>query len=114
MDAITHPPTPSNEPVRTYAPGSAEVDSLVAALGDMASRPAELTMTIGGAKRMAGGDRVTVVAPHRHKLVLGETAQATTADVEAAIGAALGAGPAWRALPFAAPAVPVVLAGAAD
>ena len=40
------------------------------------------------------------MAPHRHELVLGETAQATTADVEAAVGAALAAAPAWRAMPF--------------
>ena len=36
----------------------------------------------------------------RIALVLGETAQATRTDVEAAIGAALTAAPAWRELPF--------------
>jgi 1-pyrroline-5-carboxylate dehydrogenase len=40
------------------------------------------------------------VAPHRHDLVLGATAQATGADVEAAIGAALAAAPGWQQLPF--------------
>ncbi|MDT4922581.1 MAG: 1-pyrroline-5-carboxylate dehydrogenase [Pseudonocardiales bacterium] len=100
MDAITHPPVPWNEPIRTYAPGSAEALSLAAALEDMAAQPTELTMTINGVARMGGGARIPVVAPHRHELVLGETANATSRDVEAAIGAALAAAPAWRGLPF--------------
>src|SRR4051812_16121944 len=100
MDAVTHPPRPFNEPVRTYAPGSAEAESLAAALADMAGRRIELPMTIGGSRRMGGGARIDMVAPHRHDLVLGQSAQATEADVEAAIDAALAAAPAWRDLPF--------------
>ena len=100
MDAITHPPAPTNEPVRTYAPGSAEARSLAATLDDMAATPTDLTMTIGGAARMAGGERIRVVAPHRHALVLGETGQATDEDVDLAIGASLEAAPGWRELPF--------------
>jgi 1-pyrroline-5-carboxylate dehydrogenase len=49
---------------------------------------------------MAGGAPVDVLAPHRHGLVLGATAQATEQDVEAAVQAALAAAPAWRELPF--------------
>jgi 1-pyrroline-5-carboxylate dehydrogenase len=100
MDAITHPPIPSNEPVRGYAPGSPERASLAAKLDELACGGAELTMTIAGAQRMAGGDRIEVVQPHRRQSVLGVTGQATDADVEAAIGAALTAAPAWRELPF--------------
>ncbi len=100
MDAITHPPVPVNEPIRSYAPGSAERRSLAAALEEMASRTAELTMTIGGVQRMAGGERIRVVAPHQHKLLLGESAQASAADVDSAVQAALTAAPAWRELPF--------------
>ncbi len=100
MDAITHPPAPWNEPIHTYVPGSAEATSLAAALEEMSGRAVDLTMTIGGETRMAGGERRAVVAPHRHELVLGETAQATTADVDGAVSAALAAAPAWRAMPF--------------
>jgi 1-pyrroline-5-carboxylate dehydrogenase len=100
MDAITHPPAPVNEPIRSYAPGSAERETLAATLRDLAAEPAELTMTIGGRQRMAGGEPLTVVAPHHHAQVLGTTAQATAADVEAAIGSALAAAPGWRDLPF--------------
>jgi 1-pyrroline-5-carboxylate dehydrogenase len=100
MDAITHPPAPVNETVRSYAAGSAERDAVAAALDKLSATRTELTMTIGGAQRMGGGERLDVVAPHRHALVIGQTAQSTEADVEAAIGAALGAAPAWRELPF--------------
>jgi 1-pyrroline-5-carboxylate dehydrogenase len=100
MDAITSPPAPWNEPIRTYVPGSAEADSLTAALDELAGDRAELTMTIGGQPRMAGGQRIEVVAPHQHDLVLGETAHATEQDVQAAVDAALAAAPEWRALPF--------------
>jgi 1-pyrroline-5-carboxylate dehydrogenase len=100
MDAITSPPAPANEPVHSYAPGSAERAILAAELETQAADKLELTMTVGGAQRMAGGDRIPVRAPHRHDLLLGEAAQATRADVEAAIGAALTAAPAWRELPF--------------
>lgn len=49
---------------------------------------------------MAGGDPIDVVQPHRHASVLGTTAQATPADVRAAIDAAQAAAPAWRDLAF--------------
>jgi 1-pyrroline-5-carboxylate dehydrogenase len=100
MDAITSPPPPINEPIHTYAPGSAERASLERRLAELAAAPAELTMTIGGVQRMGGGARITVAAPHRHELALGESAQATAADVAAAVGSALAAAPSWRELPF--------------
>jgi 1-pyrroline-5-carboxylate dehydrogenase len=100
VDAITHPPIPSNEPVRGYAPGSAERGPLAAKLAELSSGGAELTMTVGGVQRMASGERIEVVQPHQRHSTLGTLAQATNADVEAAVGAALTAAPAWRDLSF--------------
>ena len=100
MDAATNVPKPVNEPVKGYAPGSPERASLESRLKEMASERAELTMTIGGKRRMAGGESYDVVQPHAHAQVLGTTAEATTADVTAAVDAALGAAPAWRDLSF--------------
>ncbi|HEU5005840.1 MAG TPA: L-glutamate gamma-semialdehyde dehydrogenase, partial [Jatrophihabitantaceae bacterium] len=100
MDAITTVPVPVNEPVRGYAPGSAERARLAAKLAELSSGPVELTMTIGDKQVMGSGERFSVTAPHRHAQVLGEAAQAGPADVEAAIGCALAAAPAWRELPF--------------
>ena len=100
MDAVTRPPAPVNEPVRTYAPGTSERKSLTGALGELARERAELTMTIAGEQRMAQGARVPVVAPHDHRHVLGETAQACAEDVDSAIKAAIAAAPPWRDLEF--------------
>jgi 1-pyrroline-5-carboxylate dehydrogenase len=100
MDAVTSPPVPVNEPVRTYRPESEQRRTLVEELNRMSSGAIELPMTIGGVRRMGGGDSIDVVMPHRHRAVLGWTAQATPQDVSAAIDAALTAAPAWRELPF--------------
>jgi 1-pyrroline-5-carboxylate dehydrogenase len=100
MDAVTTPPQPVNEPTRTFAPGSAERASLEARIKELGGEQVELTATIAGVQRMAGGDRYDVVQPHRHAAVLGTSANATDADVRDAVDAALAAGPAWRALPF--------------
>ena len=100
MDAITSPPSPRNEPVRSYPPGSPERASLTRVLTELAGQRTELTMTIGGVARMAGGERFDVVTPHRHAHVLGVSAQASAADVADAVRAAMRAAPAWRELPF--------------
>ncbi|MFC4561988.1 L-glutamate gamma-semialdehyde dehydrogenase [Nocardiopsis mangrovi] len=100
MDAVTSVPAPVNEPVLTYAPGSAERAELTERLDALAKEPVELTMTIGGEHRMGGGDRVDVVQPHRHAAVLGTLGNATHDDARAAVAAAGRAAPEWRALPF--------------
>ncbi|HKS50033.1 MAG TPA: L-glutamate gamma-semialdehyde dehydrogenase [Amycolatopsis sp.] len=100
MDAITHPPAPANEPVRDYAPGSPERKSLTAKLAELSATQFELTMTIDGERRMAGGTPIDVVQPHNHGHVLGTTANATHADAKAAVAAALRAAPDWRRIPF--------------
>jgi len=100
MDAITSVPAPVNEPVLGYAPGSAERESLKRRIAELAGERAELTMTIDGVARLAGGDRFDVVAPHDHQHVLGTAAQATESDVADAVAAAKRAAPAWRELPF--------------
>ncbi len=100
MDAITSTPVPRNEPVRSYPPGGPERDSLTRTLAELAAQRVELTMTIGGAQRMAGGEPFDVVAPHRHTHVLGISAQASATDVADAVRTAMQAAPAWRELPF--------------
>jgi 1-pyrroline-5-carboxylate dehydrogenase len=100
MDAVSSVPEPVNEPVHTYAPGSAERESLRRRIAELEGERHELTMTIGGERRMAGGDPVDVVQPHDHRHVLGVTAQATAKDVADAVAAAKQAAPAWRDLPF--------------
>ncbi|MFW5416285.1 L-glutamate gamma-semialdehyde dehydrogenase [Nocardiopsis sp. CNT-189] len=100
MDAVTNVPVPANEPVLTYAPGSAERAELEAKLAELGKEPVELPMTIDGERRMGGGTRIDVVQPHRHASVLGTLGNATHEDARAAVAAAKRAAPAWRAMPF--------------
>jgi 1-pyrroline-5-carboxylate dehydrogenase len=101
MDALFSVPEPRNEPVRDYAPGSAQVTSLQKRLGDLAGSPIDLTMTIDGVQKMAGGASINVVQPHKHAHVLGVTGNATHDDAAAAVAAAKNAAPMWRDLSYA-------------
>lgn len=100
MDAVTQVPAPVNEPVHSYAPGSPERARLEVKLKELADNPIDLPMTIGGEKRMGGGERVNVVQPHNHQAVIGTFAGATEQDAQDAVDAALAAAPAWRAMAF--------------
>ncbi|MGH3716862.1 MAG: L-glutamate gamma-semialdehyde dehydrogenase [Micromonosporaceae bacterium] len=100
MSAVIAVPEPRNEPPRDYAPGSPEAESLRRRLDELAAESTELTLTVDGDHRMAGGDEITVVQPHRHAHVLGVTRQATNSDVADALAAAKRAAPGWRALPY--------------
>ncbi|MGW1515911.1 L-glutamate gamma-semialdehyde dehydrogenase [Streptomyces sp. NPDC002287] len=100
MDAVTQVPAPVNEPVHSYAPGSPERARLEFQLKQLSENPIDLPMTINGVKRMGGGERFDVVQPHDHKSVIGTYANATEADAQEAVDAALAAAPAWRAMSF--------------
>ncbi len=100
MDAVTQVPTPTNETVLDYAPGSPERASLEVALVELAATRHELPHTIGGARVMGKGEKIEVRQPHAHRKVLGVTRGATKADAGAAVDAAMAAAPAWRDLAF--------------
>ena len=100
MDAVTHVPVPVNEPVRAYAPGSPDRAALEAKIKELAGERIDLTMTIGGERRMAGGPAIDAVEPHNHRHVLGTMHEATADDVTAAVEAARAAAPGWQALSF--------------
>lgn len=100
MDAIYAVPEPRNEPVRHYPPGSEERDRLQRRLAELAATPLELTMTIDGQHRLASGEPIDVVQPHRHRHVLGVMHNASNADAEAAVTAAERAGPMWRDMSY--------------
>jgi 1-pyrroline-5-carboxylate dehydrogenase len=100
MDAVTSVPVPVNEPVRQYPPGSQDRAALESKIKEFASGQAELTMAIGGQRRMGGGEPVNVVQPHNYRHVLGQFGNATDDDVAAAIAAAAKAAPGWRELSF--------------
>ncbi len=91
MNAATIP-TPSNEPVLAYAPGSRERGELKAALKDFSGRQVEIPVVIGG-KEIRTGKTTDTVMPHCHRHVLAKVHQAGPEEVAAAIQAARDA---WR------------------
>jgi len=101
VDGITNVPLPANEPVRTYAPGSAERISLEATLKQLAEAdPIDLPATIGAGSRLGGGQAFDVTMPSDHRHVLGRSANASEADARDAVDAALKAAPDWADLSF--------------
>ena len=99
--AISRVPTPVNEPVRSYAPGSPERASLEAKLAAMAAQTVEMPLVIDG-KDVRTGKLGRAVMPHRHAHVLGEFHQGGAAEAKSAIDAALRAQKDWAALPWEA------------
>ncbi|MDQ7992692.1 MAG: 1-pyrroline-5-carboxylate dehydrogenase, partial [Propionicimonas sp.] len=101
MDAVTAVPPPVNEPVKGYAPGSAERAALQAELGRQAGTTAELKAWIGGDLVDGTGEAVHEVRmPSDHSVLLGRVRQASAADASAAIDAALAARAGWAELDF--------------
>src|SRR5262245_38586221 len=92
-------PHPGNEPVKAYAPGSAERAELKAALAKQSAAKLEIPLIIGG-KEVRTGKLAEARAPHRHSLVIAQAHEAGPGEVERAISAALAAKPAWAATPF--------------
>jgi 1-pyrroline-5-carboxylate dehydrogenase len=94
-----HTPTPVNEPVKGYAPGSPERASLSAELARMSGAQLEIPLVIGG-REVRTGDFETVSMPHRHGHVLARVHRAGPAEVKLAIEAASAAKASWAALPW--------------
>ncbi|MFM7282639.1 MAG: aldehyde dehydrogenase family protein, partial [Planctomycetia bacterium] len=90
-------PTPINEPVKSYAPGSAEKRTLKAELERMSRNEVEIPLIIGG-KAVRTGRTERISMPHAHAHTLGRYHLAGPAEIAAAIEAAERARPQWEAL----------------
>jgi len=100
MDAVTLPPLPVNEPIRSYGPGTVERTRLQGALESLKDANLDLTCTIGGVQRQGSGPEFAAVSPHEHARILGRGQGATQVDAQAALDAARSAAPAWRDLSY--------------
>jgi 1-pyrroline-5-carboxylate dehydrogenase len=87
-------PTPKNEAVKNYAPGSSERASLQAAIAHARSQVIDVPMYIGNKKVMTN-DRHAITPPHDHQHVLGYYSLGDASHVTAAIEAALEAKARW-------------------
>jgi len=88
-------PTPKNEPIHSYAPGSPERAKLEAAIKQLKNEKRDIPMYIGS-REVKTKDSIEITAPHDHNLVLGKYYRGTRAEVEAAVKAAMDAKPAWE------------------
>ncbi|MDN3240348.1 L-glutamate gamma-semialdehyde dehydrogenase [Glycomyces tritici] len=101
MDALFTVPTPENEPVNSYAPGTPERESLQKALAELAGTELDLDLNISGEWRRGTGAEIKVVQPHNRAHVLGTTREATAAEWGAAVAAAKAARHDWIRTDFA-------------
>jgi len=92
-------PLPTNEPPRSYAPGTVERASLKARLAALAGETLDIPLVIGG-KDVRTGDTGSVIMPHDHRHPLGTYHKATPALVQQAVDAARAAHHEWSRRPF--------------
>lgn len=92
-------PTAINEPVKNYAPGSAERKELQAMLAQLRSVQVDVPMYIGG-KEIRTNKKARLSPPHDHKHTLGHFHAGDKSHVKLAIKAALSAKKNWEKLPW--------------
>jgi len=94
---IFNVPTPINEPIKNYAPGSAERKALQAMLKELRSKEIEVPMYIGG-NEVKSNVKVRMSPPHDHKHTLGYFHRSDKKHVSLAIRSALSAKKKWADL----------------
>lgn len=92
-------PTPVNEPILSYAPGTKERELLQAAIAEARSKTIDIPMYIGG-KEVRSGKTVSIHPPHDHQHLLGHYHQGEKKHIEEAIDAALKAKKDWADMPW--------------
>ena len=90
-------PTPRNEPVLSFAPGSPEKVALKAQLDTFAAGSIEIPLIIGG-RNVTTGDLGTCILPHDHRRSLATYHKGNAETVNQAIAAAADARPEWSAM----------------
>lgn len=98
-NAIFRVPAPVNEPIRSYAPGTADRASLKRAIADLKSKQLDIPMFIGG-QEVRTGKTVHIHPPHEIKHDLGVYHQGDATHVQMAIDAALQAKTQWENTPW--------------
>lgn len=90
-------PTAVNEPIKSYAAGSAERKELQAMLKELRSKELDIPMYIGG-KEVRSENKSRLAPPHDHKHTLGHFHKSDKTHVNQAIDAALAAKEKWANL----------------
>ncbi len=98
-NALFNVPTPANEPVRAYRPGSPERDSLKHKLDELRTNEIEIPVIIGG-KEIRTGNTAKAVMPHNHQYVLATYHRAGEEEIKLAVETALKAREEWSRTPW--------------
>lgn len=99
-NAFFNVPTPINEPVRAYIPGTKEHTDLINKYKELYNQPQiDIPMYIGG-KEVRTEDKRPMSPPHDHQKILGYYNQGSAQHVEQAIEAAMKAREAWANTPW--------------
>jgi 1-pyrroline-5-carboxylate dehydrogenase len=101
MNQIVKIPTAVNEPVRNYAPGTAETQNLKRKIQELKSTEVDIPMYIGG-KEVFTTEKVSMHPPHETSYNLGTFNRGNASHVTDAINAALAAKDAWASMPWQA------------
>ncbi len=91
-------PSPINEPVLSYKPGSAETSALKSELKRLLSEKVDIPVIING-KEIRTGKTDKCIVPHQHRQVLGQFHQVGPEEIEAAIQGSLRAWQDWSRMP---------------
>lgn len=92
-------PTPENESVRQYGPGSADRANLREVLARLGEQQIDIPVVIGG-RNYTTGRLGECRCPHDHAKVLGRYHKANAGLVNRAIEAAAAVKPVWAAMPW--------------
>jgi 1-pyrroline-5-carboxylate dehydrogenase len=90
-------PTPVNEPVLNYAPGSPEKKRLKSVIAELKKKTEDIPMYIGS-KEVRTGKKVAIHPPHERHHILGYFHYGEAKHVHQAIDAALAAKAQWASL----------------
>jgi 1-pyrroline-5-carboxylate dehydrogenase len=87
-------PIPHNEPVYSYAPGTADREKLVQAIAELKSKRIDIPMIIDG-REVRTDNKVEIKAPHDHSLVLGHYYRGGQTEINKAVESSLEAWKTW-------------------
>ena len=101
MNSRASVPTPVNEPVLSYAPGSPERAKFFKRLEELKARKTEVPLFIGGEEVRTKTKR-EIRSPYDHGQVIGKVNEGGVPEIKKAIAASMKARKEWSRMPFEA------------